>query len=223
MGITGHKLTSVIDFDFIFNTDMGIYKYIRDRYRIPNIFNLDFLDSKDIDILTKSILREERNPLSLIATEDSIESIDSLYETIRMKYSKQILPLSFFKKDIIDFTILLSSSKKTNLGISILVNDEYEADFLLEKVKGFDKDQIIYKQSCPQEVLRTFDVFYTKDLYFFQDFGMLDIEAKSIYTESFSYNTKILKERPEHFEYLLDTNKVYLVNMGNIKEETKWN
>ena len=207
MGITGHKLTSVIDFDFIFNTDMGIYKYIRDRYRIPNIFNLDFLDSKDIDILTKSILREERNPLSLIATE----------------YSKQILPLSFFKKDIIDFTILLSSSKRTNLGISILVNDEYESDFLLEKIKGFDKDQIIYKRECPQEVLRTFDVFYTKDLYFFQDFGMLDIEAKSIYTESFSYNTKILKERPEHFEYLLDTNKVYLVNMGNIKEETKWN
>jgi len=77
--LNGRTVNSVIDFDLIVNTDIGLIRFIRENYKDPRAFRLDILEKSDREILSLLSSRENINPLSVISTEENMHDIDGLY------------------------------------------------------------------------------------------------------------------------------------------------
>ena len=49
--LNGRVVTSVIDFDLIVNTDIGLIKFIQDSYQDNRVFKLEDINRSDREIL----------------------------------------------------------------------------------------------------------------------------------------------------------------------------
>ena len=62
--LNGHVVNSVIDFNMIVNTDIGLIKFIQDSYQDNRVFKLEDINRSDREILSLLYSRKNSNPLS---------------------------------------------------------------------------------------------------------------------------------------------------------------
>ena len=61
--LNGRVVTSVIDFDLIVNTDIGLIKFIQGNFQDDKVFDLEKLNRSDRTILSLLYSRNNTNPL----------------------------------------------------------------------------------------------------------------------------------------------------------------
>lgn len=218
--MVGKKITTLVDFDFISYTDIGLYTLIKDKYMIPSIFDVDILNIDSKMLLFASFERSNSNPLSIIVSDNANVDIDKLYEDLKKKYSEYIVENGFIKNSILDFLSVAMRYNTKNVGVSVLSHDQYEKAC----VEHLFSDDSFYTHldidHCKKDVLSSFDSYYVKDFEFFKRYELLHLTAKAIYVQSLRYNTdKIVNKDNDESEYydILNNNKIFIVNLGNLK------
>lgn len=193
--LNGHVVSSVIDFNMIVNTDIGLIKYIQEFYQDDKVFKLNEINRSDRDILSLLYSRKNSNPLSVFVKDKYLNDIDSLYKSFFDNYKQEILNYSIIFDNIYQF-ISIGMSNSTNLGIniSIATSDELENN---ELYKHFDRISIVDKSLDKQFILRK-DALYVNDYKFFD--GYRDkVLHKRIYISPLQYNIDFLEEDESKF------------------------
>ena len=193
--LNGRVLSTLIDFDLIVNTDIGLIKFIRNNYRDDRVFNLRIIDRSDRDILSLLYSRKNYNPLSTIMNPEFINEADSLYKSFFDTYKQEILDNSFIFDKIYNF-VMMAINSGMNLGISttIAINDSLE-DKELEK--HFGNVSIIDKSDKSTIISR--EAFYINDYKFFDRYGKSKILHKKIYITPMQYNIDYLEKDESKF------------------------
>lgn len=91
-----YTIDTVIPFDLIIDTDLGLLKLIQYEYRSTDFFNLGILDSNNNTALQDLLItRQEKNPLSVIYKyPEDVATRDDLYKQFMEKQYSNILKLS---------------------------------------------------------------------------------------------------------------------------------
>lgn len=186
--LNGKVLQALIDFDLIVNTDVGLIRFIREKFQDDRAFILDILNKSDREILSLLYSRKNPNPLSIISTEANMSDIDELYNSFFDKYKKEIIRRSVSEQNIIDFVKLVIASGQ-NFGVNgyIAVNDELEEN---EIYSHFSRIGIV-KKSNKSSIINK-EPYYVKDFRFFKGIEDKVINTR-IYVAPYQYNIDYLE------------------------------
>ena len=186
----GRVLSTLIDFNFLVDTDIGLIRFIREKFQDDRVFKLDILNKSDRYILSLLYSRLNWNPLSIISTEENLPDIDELYKSFFDTYKKDIIHRSLTYKNI-NLFISMMFANCNNLGINpvIFVNDKLEEEeiyrfFNIRKTTD-NKDK---------RNLASKDVYYVKDYIFFTNNNLTDIVQKKIYISPKRYNAIYIRD-----------------------------
>ena len=213
--INGKPINILIDFDLIIESDFGLIKFIQQNYMDERAFKLDILNSPDQKIIELLYSRENRNPLSIISTDENLDNIDNLYQSFFETYKREILRLSITQKSINTFLRLMGEGS-TNLGIApnIAVNDDIEKKFIEHRYDGFN---FVYKNDI--DTIASKDAFYIKDYAIFQNVPIETIRGKKIYLLPLEYSINRFTN-PQSPEYILnEVNEFVLFGIDYRKKE----
>lgn len=189
MNIPGQIVTVIVDYNFIVNTDLGLMRFIRSQFQDPRAFNLDIVNKKDGELLTLLYSRIDKNPLSIISTEENMKDIDKLYESFFEEYKKEICGLSTTQKTIMKF-IKMGLTIKPNSGIKMIigVNDEFEYNDI---ERHFKTKSIVYNNTEP---LKDYGAYYIKDFSYVEQYNLSSIQNKKFYIPPLEYNFLYLSD-----------------------------
>ena len=162
--LNGHVVNSVIDFNMIVNTDIGLIKFIQDSYQDNRVFKLEDINRSDREILSLLYSRKNPNPLSEFVNEEFIGEIDSLYKSFFDSYKQEILDHSIIFSNIYKF-VSMATENGINLGINtaIAIRDDLEEK---ELDKHFSITNFLNKDSDKSLIMKR-EVFYINDYLFF--------------------------------------------------------
>lgn len=190
----GKKLSALIDFDFIVNTEVGLIRFIREFFQDDDVFDLNVLNKSDSEILSLLYSRTHYNPLSIImkkinkSDEDHEKYMDMVYNGYFYEYKKEIITASTSSNKILDFVRLMISSQSTNTYLS--VKDDIEESSLRSY---FNKSKIV--NLSDKSFIKSFDAYYAKDYKFFID-NNIRLKGKSVYITNKKYNIIYLQKNP---------------------------
>lgn len=216
------KTTVLIDFDFLMYTDMGLYALIKKKYLSDAIFDTIVLKADKNLMLYMSLNRPNRNPLSIIMKEGICPDYDKLYNDIMEKNYKFITDNGFIRSSIVNFVSTATHYNTKDIGISILYSNDIQKDCIEKLLPNTSEYTLLNKNACNREMLLSFSSYYIKDLWFFKDNNIMDIMGKTIYVQSLRYNLNEIAEKSNEeseFYNVLNTNKIFITNLGNIKDE----
>lgn len=187
-GLNGKTLNTLIDFNFVFNTDIGLIRFIQENYQDDRVFLLDVLNKSDRDILSLLYNRSNWNPLSIISTEDNMKDIDDLYYSFFKEYKIKIISKSVVLSTVHRFMQLIESyGRSFGIVANFSVSDSIEEGALRERYSGFN---YCYYNNKPN--IKARDPFYVKDFNFFLKNGFEDIINKKIYLFPFRYSVEYI-------------------------------
>ena len=186
--LNGHVVNSVIDFNMIVNTDIGLIKFIQDSYQDNRVFKLEDINRSDREILSLLYSRKNPNPLSEFVNEEFIGEIDSLYKSFFDSYKQEILDHSIIFSNIYKF-VSMATENGINLGINtaIAIRDDLEEK---ELDKHFSIANFLNKDSDKSLIMKR-EVFYINDYLFFIK-NREKILHKKIYITPMQYNLEII-------------------------------
>ena len=183
--LNGKTLSALIDFDFIVNSELGLIRFIKIKFRDPRAFKIDILNKSDREILSLLYSRENINPLSIISTEENMKDIDGLYNSFFDTYKREIIDLSVVEKSIFNFVnMVISSRANYGINLTISVRDDIEKNEIKSHFNGFN--QFIDRSDIAS--IRNRNPYYVKDYSIFTDNGLIDLSDKKIYTSPRKYN-----------------------------------
>lgn len=188
--LNGRVLSALIDFDLIVNTELGLIRFIRENFQDERAFNLEILNKSDREILSLLFSRKNKNPLSIISTEENLGDIDKLYKSFFDSYEKEIIDHSNSDSTIYKFVELVASSG-TNFGVIsfFAVRNDIEKEALNSH---FGNLNFVYREGS--SVLGK-DIYYIKDYSIFTDLDLQNkIARKKIYFSPRQYNLDYFEE-----------------------------
>lgn len=190
INLSGRILSTLIDFNFLVDTDIGLIRFIREKFQDNRVFKLDELNKSDRSILSLLYSRINWNPLSIISTEENLHDIDELYNSFFDTYKKEILYRSLTYTKINTF-ISMMFDKANIIGVNpvIYVNDDLEAE---EIIRFFDINKLI--ETKDKAILGSREIYYVKDYKFFTDNELIDIVQKKIYISPRTYNALYIRD-----------------------------
>lgn len=193
--LNGHVVNSVIDFNMIVNTDIGLIKFIQDSYQDNRVFKLEDINRSDREILSLLYSRKNPNPLSEFVNEEFIGEIDSLYKSFFDSYKQEILDHSIIFSNIYKF-VSMATANGINLGINtaIAIRDDLEEK---ELDKHFSIANFLNKDSDKSLIMKR-EVFYINDYLFFNK-NREKILHKKIYITPMQYNLDFLEQDKSKF------------------------
>ena len=213
--MVGKKVAILVDFNFISYIDMGLYTLIKEKYAIPSLVDLDVLNIDPKILLFASFERSNKNPLSIIMNDNANVDIDKLYQDMLDKYYPYIVENGFVKSGITDFITIATK-------YTILTHNNAERKCITTLFQDSNNYTILDINDCTKEVLASFSSHFVKDLEFFKDHDLIEIEGKAIYVQSLRYNLERIadkKNEESEFFYVLDSNKIFITNLGNLKDK----
>ena len=219
--MVGKKVAILVDFNFISYTDMGLYTLIKEKYAIPSLFDLDVLNVDSKILLFASFERSNKNTLSIIINDNANVDIDKLCQDMLDKYYPYIVENGFVKSGITDFITIATKYNTKDIGITILTHNDAERKCITILFQDSNNYTILDINDCTKEVLASFSSYYVKDFEFFKDHDLIEIEGKAIYVQSLRYNLERIadkKNEDSEFFYVLDSNKIFITNLGNLKD-----
>ena len=217
VNLSGRVLATLIDFNLLVDTDIGLIRFIRNNFQDDRAFKLDILNKSDRSILSLLYSRENWNPLSIISTEENIKDIDKLYKSFFSNYKRDILKLSSTQKSLNNFVELMFHNS-SNFGInpSIYIEDELEE---YEIQRFFEINGFINTKD--KKTLKSRDVYYVKDYRFFTKNHIENtIVQKKIYISPRKYNIIYLQN---HSNRLVNYNDIISIGKDYSQEEKSEN
>ena len=203
----GKKLSALIDYDFIVNTEFGLIRFIREFYQDEDFFDLDVLNKSDREILSLLYSRSNYNPLSIICRNSNTDFLSQLYDGFFDEYKKEIIGASITSTSIVNFIKMMLASSVSN--VSVCVRDDIEE----ENIKAYFKRCNTIRRNNVSYI-KTFDVFYVKDYKFFTD-NEYRPKGKNIYLTNRKYNLLFLQNGNNYFY----NNSVTIVGKYHYKGE----
>ena len=189
--LNGRVLSALIDFDLVVNTELGLIRFIRENFQDERAFNLEILNKSDREILSLLFSRKDKNPLSIISTEENLGDIDKLYKSFFDTYQKEIIDHSTSDSTIYKFVELVANSGSNFGTISFFaVRNEIEKESLRSH---FGNLNFIDRDSASGIMAK--DIYYVKDCSIFTDLGLQDrLARKKIYFSPRQYNLDYFEE-----------------------------
>lgn len=192
--LNGRVVTSVIDFDLIVNTDIGLIKFIQGNFQDDKFFDLEKLNRSDRTMLSLLYSRNNPNPLSVIVNPEMSGEIDSLYKSFFESYKQEIIDNSIIFSDIFNF-VSLAIASGTDVGIStvVAVNDSIEEE---EIHKHFTRPVFLNKSD---KLILSREAFYINDYRFFDRYNKNKIVHKKIYITPLQYSLDYIDKDETRF------------------------
>lgn len=205
-----------IDFDMIYDIDLGLFHMIKEKYNNSNFINTTFLEMSDISLIANLIERKEKNPLYLILDEKYKDNADSLLQQFLDQEYKDIL--SYSKKTQM-YDLLLVYSKTGLLSINVLCKNVLEEQ-IIKDLK--EKDTRIKFNIISNKLdVDKFDAIYLKD---YKDVLKLkNLFGKHIYIASYNFNYEDSKRTLPLIEVskkVCDVNTIYSIDIYNRNKYT---
>ena len=219
---TNSRLTTLIPFDLIIDTDYGLAQLIKDEYYDKTVFD-GTLESQDQDLLWFLYSRNNPNPLSVLMwDEDDKDSMDSLYEDfINTKYIdilKKSKPTHYFE------AVKLFNKSDGAITPIIMCKNELEESYIHKLCK---ENEIIPSISTIIGDYNTVDISAYDPIYFKYYTDTLKcidkLHGKNLYISNYSFNFindekgKVLL--PDISILLLDQNIAKTIDIYSFNEE----
>lgn len=230
--MNGRMLFPLFSFDFLFDTEIGLFEFIKRFCANPEAFDLDILN-QDRDILRKLLdERENQNPLSVISTKENMKDIDPLYQDFYniSSHSNIISEAIISGSPILQGLALLCASIKMNsIKPSVWVKNAYEQKKLSKSLSRNYIDQITVVE---KPVLKITDVNRGKynPIYVRNISDIIDLHDENDNINEPIANTKIYCMDTRYNRYLVEQTKMgkFLSTINSIeyvilkrKEENK--
>lgn len=204
------KNSILVDFNMIIDTDLGLFKIIKERYSNGQFVNGLFFKMNDEVLIYELLMRKEINPLSIVLKKELLDNRDSLYkEFIDVEYDN-----------------ILKASKGTNiLDLMCVYLSTGSADVVVF-CKNKSEEQLINKYN---NELRTIIVDEYKDIdisqydsIFIKDYTQCtkfsNLNAKNIFVARYKFNLDDELTPIKDISLLVGkTNMVSLIDIYNKK------
>lgn len=166
--------------NILLDTDIGVYRLVREKYDNPKYFKLNILDviiERYKEVIPR---RDTINPLSFIIKDEYKNSIDNLYNEMMSKDYSRILELSEFT-NVEDVLGLFLTRKE--LDIKIVCKNLEEKQIFKNRNKKYN---IVVFENYKDIDVEPYDVIYTK---YYKDYSKFNkIVAKTLYFANAKYN-----------------------------------
>ena len=169
----------LVEFDFVIDLDLAIYKFIKDKYKDSEYVDNKIINIDDINyVIGLLITRENINPLEIIMPSvDTSKLYDEIINNNEEELLKYALPNDAFYLMV---TYLLNS---TAFNVNIWCRNELESNF----IKKFNSKLNTVIIPTRQEIdLSKYVAIYIK--YFMDTIKYRKLEGKNIYITSARYN-----------------------------------
>ena len=207
----------LVEFEFLIDLDLAIFKLIKDKYNNPEYINQDIIkmndESKIVDFM---INRKNINPLKqIIPNADSL----NLYNDIMKNHMDELLK---YAKASDIFPLMITDLKEaTSVSVTALCNSKLQENF----IKSLNtKIQTIIYDDYKKVPVDDYTILYIK--YFESAFKYNEIAGKHIYIANARYNMDEETDMPNSELSALfgDVNIIHLIDLyRNIKVERKNN
>ena len=220
---TNAKLTPIIPFDLILDTDYGLIQLIKEKYYDTNVFNGIIKNAKPKQILYFLCNRSNINPLFPFVYEKCEDLIDSFYkEFIEKEY------VSILKKSIVtDFFNLVKLFNSSDGAITpiILCRNELEESYInrLSKVQEIKPPLSTIVGDYDSIDVSIYDPIYFK--YYTDTLKVLDkLNGKNLYIANYGFNFQKTEDNekillPDISLLLLDHNIAKITDIYSIESE----
>jgi len=208
----GKTIHAIIDFDFIINTDIGVIRFIRDKYSANKELNQEILNKRDRYLLSLLYTRENINPLSIIVKDGSPLNIDNLYKGLLNQWNESILKYSLVDESTLTFIRTLA---ELNAGSGVAYKVSVKSD-IEERIISKLVEKVNVKRISAQDILEA-DTLYFRDYSFLERYNVdpIKVKHKTLYTTSRLYNINYFNEHEE----LLKNNVVYSMENTRFMEK----
>ena len=208
----GKTIHAIIDFDFIINTDIGVIRFIRDKYSANKELNQEILNKRDRYLLSLLYTRENINPLSIIVKDGSPLNIDNLYKGLLNQWNESILKYSLVDESTLTFVRTLA---ELNAGSGVAYKVSVKSD-IEERIISKLVEKVNVKRISAQDILEA-DTLYFRDYSFLERYNVdpIKVKHKTLYTTSRLYNINYFNEHEE----LLKNNVVYSMENTRFMEK----
>lgn len=180
-----YTIEPLFDFQALCDTDLGLYRLIKEDYYDRSVFDNDLFDSNDERFIKTILLsRRQFNPLNIFCKKNALtqSEIDDLYQEFLDKEYDRILQLSPYTT-IMNIASISNNTNKI-VNVIVLCASEKEKEWINKynlKLKCIIAD---YKDFD----LRKYDTIYIKDIYTLTLFKQESIKNKNIIFPRFMFN-----------------------------------
>lgn len=189
-----YVLNPLFDFQILCDTDIGLYRLIREEYYDRSIFDNSLFDSLDINFIRiMMLLRDHFNPLFIFCKKDIMkdEELDDLYRQFLEEEYDKILE---FSPPTAVFNISsISNSLNKMVKVTVLCKDKREENWIKKynpKIKCVIQD---YKDFD----ISRYDAIYIKDIYNLLLFNQNSIVNKNIILPRYRFNLENASDKIE--------------------------
>lgn len=220
---TNSKLTTVIPFDLIVDTDYGLIQLIKEKYYDRSVFN-GLITARPMQLIYILYSRKNQNPLyPFMDNQEDFESMNNLYAEFLEKEYVNILKNSI-TTELFNVVKLFNSSDGVITPI-ILCRNELEETFMskLSKVNKIIPPIPTIRGNYDNIDISAFDPIYFK---FYSDtLPILDkLNGKNLYIANYGFNFNETEDGnrillPDISVLLLDHNIAKITDIYNINEE----
>ena len=189
-----YTINPLFDFQILCDSDIGLYRLIKDKYYDRDIFDTDLFDSNDEQYLKTVLLtRTHFNPLFIFCKKGvlSNEDMDSLYEQFLNEEYENILKLSP-PSDIAKIATLSNTIRKV-VNVTVLIKNEAELKWLQTMNKNLKYIMSDYKDLD----ISKYDTLYIKDIYSLLLFKEKSLVNKNIIYPKYLFNLETATSKLE--------------------------
>ena len=178
-------IDSILPFNMVIDTEIGLLRLITFEFRADNIFNIGVLDMSDSELKYLLKHRSHKNPLSVIMKDDKNEELmDDLYNQFMTKEYSKILEMSP-STTLLDLCI--KSFYADSIRIDILCKNEEEKHFIKSRINDVKLSLIIQDDNFN---LMNYSNIYIKNIDELKRYNKDTIRGKNFYIGDFDYNTE---------------------------------
>lgn len=198
----------LVEFEFVVDLDLAMYRYMKDRYYQSDMVDKKFLSIKDErEIIFKLLSRPHISPLELIIPDYDSSSI--YYDLIDNEENYKDLLSYATAYDT--FALMITFLKEaSSVDITILCKSKLEEEFI-HKLNPILRTVVIpEKQNVP---IGLYTAIYMK--YFINTLLYKNLKGKHIYIPAAKFNMEENKDMPQgaYVKLFGDTNEIHLIDL----------
>ena len=169
----------LVEFEFMVDTDIGLWRFIKEAYYDDPVVNREFLDFEESKATAALIARQKRNPLALIAP---LCDYDTLYDELMTNQELTVLqhstPYSSFGM------IRTINNEASSVTIDILCQNEIEVEYIRTLAEELN---VIVGPKSEVDPER-YSAFYLKYITSFRDYP--EMRRRYVYVANAGFNTE---------------------------------
>ena len=215
---TSARLTPIIPFNLIIDTDYGIIQLIKDKYYDKDVFS-GIIEAKPEQIIYFLYSRDSINPINRFLLDKKFDSDDMYNNLIEKEYSnilKRSISTNFFE------VVKLFNKSDGAINPIILCKNELEESYMqrLSRISDTQFKTILGDYSTID--LTAYDTIYLK--HYTDALKCIDkLYGKNIYIANYNFNFEVVDEQRILLSYiyilLLDSNIAKIIDIYRIDED----